>query len=224
MVNYLEVDLSVSGRDVRPLFARGSCQKLNQLSRRSLPIAGINGGYADGLCRSVSLVKTGGNLLVTNARSRGSFAIIDGSPVISRIAAGMGWPSAQNALGGGPILAMESQPTNSEQWHREGLSNPAFLGPNPRTRVGYARKKVYLGTVDGRRPTALGFSMSQLAQYVTDLGLESALNLDGGGSTTLWIRGKPNDGIINYPSGGGTNENSSRPGIRPVRSGIFVFP
>ena len=54
--------------------------------------------------------------------------------------------------------------------------------------------------IDGRQSgKADGLTIPQMAQLAKYLGLVDAINLDGGGSSTLWVKGK---GVINTPSGG----------------------
>jgi len=76
---------------------------------------------------------------------------------------------------------------------------------HPRTAIGLDETgtKLTILTIDGRRPgTALGMTGPEIAQEMLRLGCTNALNLDGGGSTTLVMR-DPADGdekIINHPS------------------------
>lgn len=59
---------------------------------------------------------------------------------------------------------------------------------------------VVLLTVDGRSAgNADGMSIPELAYLIKILGGHDALNLDGGGSTTLWLKGAPENGVLNYP-------------------------
>ena len=51
--------------------------------------------------------------------------------------------------------------------------------------------------VDGRSKEAQGMSTMELAQLMKQLNCQNAINLDGGGSTTLWLAGK---GVLNHPS------------------------
>ena len=77
----------------------------------------------------------------------------------------------------------------------------AFDGVNPRSMIGVtADRTVYMVVVDGRKSgTADGLTIPQMAALAKYLGLVDAINLDGGGSSTLWVQGK---GVINSPSGG----------------------
>ncbi|OGV68143.1 MAG: hypothetical protein A2498_14800 [Lentisphaerae bacterium RIFOXYC12_FULL_60_16] len=79
------------------------------------------------------------------------------------------------------------------------LTNPAVTNRAPRTAVGLAGSRVWLVVVDGRRPAvAAGMSHHELAGFMQGLGCTDALNLDGGGSSTLWYEGE----VRNLPSGG----------------------
>lgn len=82
----------------------------------------------------------------------------------------------------------------------EVLTNPEAEDPrHPRTLVGYNDKEIVLVTVDGRQPGwSVGMRFHEMALLMQRLGCTDALNLDGGGSTTVWVRG----GVRNRPSGG----------------------
>lgn len=76
-------------------------------------------------------------------------------------------------------------------------------GPNaprhPRTAIGYNDAQIMLVMVDGRQPGwSIGMTLPELACLMQELGCTDALNLDGGGSTTAWVRGK----VVNRPSDG----------------------
>ena len=77
---------------------------------------------------------------------------------------------------------------------------------HPRTAIGYSRdsEEVFLLVADGRSTTSKGLTLVQLARRLRDLGAEDALNLDGGGSSTLVapgprgavaVRNRPSDGV-----------------------------
>lgn len=72
--------------------------------------------------------------------------------------------------------------------------------PHPRTAVGLSqdRHQLLLLVADGRRESVPGLTLPELAALMTELGACTALNLDGGGSSALWVR----DRIVNRPSDG----------------------
>jgi len=67
--------------------------------------------------------------------------------------------------------------------------------------------------VDGRKSTSVGMTLYQFAKYMRSLGAVYAMNLDGGGSATMWIKGM---GVVSDPS------DSS--GERPVTNALVVLP
>ena len=89
---------------------------------------------------------------------------------------------------------------------------------HPRTVIGRDGKgMVYMFVVDGRFPgQADGMSISELATVARLLGLRDALNLDGGGSSTLWT---DKTGIINFPY---DNRKFDHAGARKVPNIVIV--
>lgn len=75
-------------------------------------------------------------------------------------------------------------------------------------------------TVDGRSEgNAAGVSIPELAFLIRILGGKEAINLDGGGSTTLWLKGAPENGVLNYPS---DNKLFDHAGERSVSNIFYV--
>lgn len=71
---------------------------------------------------------------------------------------------------------------------------------HPRTAIGYNGSQTMVVTVDGRQAGwSVGMTYQELALLMQQLGCTDALNLDGGGSTTAWVRGQ----VVNRPSDGG---------------------
>lgn len=73
--------------------------------------------------------------------------------------------------------------------------------PHPRTAVGLSadRATMYLVVADGRKEGVPGMTLPQLAEFmVVELGACTAMNLDGGGSSAMWV----GDRIVNRPSDG----------------------
>ena len=85
---------------------------------------------------------------------------------------------------------------------------------HPRTAIGFkdGGQTLLLVTADGRQDPVLGVSLRRLARFMADLGAETALNLDGGGSTTMvarplgeekvTVRNSPSDGCERYDPNG----------------------
>lgn len=94
------------------------------------------------------------------------------------------------AVGGRPILLQGG----------EIVPDDTTTAPrHPRTAVGFSDTEMLLVTVDGRQPGwSVGMRLHTLATLMQELGCSDAINIDGGGSTTAWVRGE----IVNRPSDG----------------------
>jgi hypothetical protein len=94
-------------------------------------------------------------------------------------------------------------------------SKEGFFGRNPRSVLGIRKKRLYLVTVDGRNNKAAGMSIDELTLLMHWLKMDDAINLDGGGSTTLWVKKYPYGGVVNHPSDNGTwlHTNAYKPGM-----------
>jgi exopolysaccharide biosynthesis protein len=75
-----------------------------------------------------------------------------------------------------------------------------------------ARGRILLATIDGRAVDSLGLSIAESAAVASALGMRDAVNLDGGGSTTMVVDGV----VINHPS--------DATGERPVGDAVLVLP
>jgi hypothetical protein len=120
------------------------------------------------------------------------------------------WAQATMAVGGGPWLVRNGEILIDapQQGFQTGFSDRR----HPRTAVGVtAQGRLLLVTVDGRQPMSGGMTLYELAQLMKQLGATDAINLDGGGSTTLAVRGGL---VLNSPSEGKQ---------RPVANAVVVY-
>jgi len=122
------------------------------------------------------------------------------------------WHAAPDAVGGAGLLVSRGQLV--KDWAVEKLRVGFATERHPRTMIGTdGGGRIWLVTVDGRRPqVSLGMSFAELQDVARGLGLVDALNLDGGGSTTMVVKGA----VVNHPSDAG--------GPRRVSDAILVFP
>ena len=70
--------------------------------------------------------------------------------------------------------------------------------------------------VDGRTKQSEGMTLDELAATLHWLGCRDALNLDGGGSTTLYLREYPHGGIVNHPSDNGRFDHEGERGVSNI--------
>jgi len=103
----------------------------------------------------------------------------------------------REAVGGGPRLVRNA--AVSVEHLRERFSNGFATKRHPRSGLGIRGGTVVMVAVDGRQPGySEGMTLYELAQLFVELGCTEAMNLDGGGSTTMVVRNR----VINSPSGG----------------------
>ena len=106
------------------------------------------------------------------------------------------WERASQIVGGAGLLVREREPL--ADWDVERFRDGFTTERHPRTMIGVDEDGiVWLATVDGRQiGTSVGMTFAELQNLARLLGLRHALNLDGGGSTTMVIRGR----VVNGPS------------------------
>jgi len=105
------------------------------------------------------------------------------------------WRAADDVVNGAGLLVRDGKAVG--EWVEERLAE-SFLGRHPRTIIGADRAgDVWLVTVDGRQPGySLGMTLLETQRLALSLGLVEALNLDGGGSTTMVV----GSDVVNRPS------------------------
>jgi exopolysaccharide biosynthesis protein len=79
---------------------------------------------------------------------------------------------------------------------------------------------VIILTVDGRSNQSYGLTLFEVQKVMLWLGCEKALNFDGGGSTTMYIRGKSCTGVVNMPS---DNKKFDHEGERKVSNALMIL-
>ena len=133
------------------------------------------------------------------------------------------------SVGATPILVHEGR-----RWVADDGSG-FVAGRHPRTIVGWNAAETLLVTVDGRQPGySIGLSLPDAAELLRSLGATEAVNLDGGGSTTLAagpvVLNRPSDRMVKR-AGKQQIVHDSRPGDgvvgsveRPVASGLAIVP
>ena len=121
------------------------------------------------------------------------------------------WAGVQSAVGGGPRLLVDGQ--IAIDWAAEGFEAGFADSLNPRTAAGTSRdgRRLYLVTVDGRQAFSKGISLTGMAELLKRYGAWNAINLDGGGSTTLAAAGL----TVSSPGDDGSE--------RPVADMLLVY-
>jgi exopolysaccharide biosynthesis protein len=186
-------------------------------------IAAINGGFFDVKNGgSVDLIKIDGIGLAPNRingnrvdHQKGALLFNNGTLSIAKWDGSSDW---ENKLPGdimvaGPMLmyhnVMEPLDTAS-----------AFIKTrNPRTGVAVTRNRILLITIDGRNENAAGVTIVEMAKIVKWLNAQDGINVDGGGSTTMWVKGSTPNNVVNYPT---DNKKWDHEGARKVANVVLV--
>ncbi|NWJ50808.1 MAG: phosphodiester glycosidase family protein [Bacteroidetes bacterium] len=223
-INILEVDLSKHKIAFR--YIPDKNVKTSVIADTTKALAAINGGFFNiQKGGSVTYIKVDGMILGSDTASRwkktetlsAALAISKGNKIFMQPALSNGYydaiDSLRNILITGPLLLSNGQ--------KVALPEKLFFTKrHPRTCVAlHSSGKLLLVTVDGRTSEADGMSLFELADYLFTLGCTNAINFDGGGSTTLWIRNKPYNGVVNMPS---DNKRFDHEGERPVSNILIV--
>lgn len=183
-------------------------------------LAAINGSFFD--------VDSGGSV---------TYFEVDDSVISRTRPSGLKWAVPDSLANGAIIISklqeLEIEAAKKEQFYEESrkeefvlISGPLLISSSiaqklpdmkfshnrhPRTCLGITEESLIFITVDGRSEQADGMSLIELQQYMLDLGCTDAINLDGGGSTTMWTK---NQGVVNSPS--------DRSGERPVANVLLL--
>jgi phosphodiester glycosidase len=142
-------------------------------------------------CSESPLDRNGGVVLSTapgTDEAEQLLALTPGTPM--RLHWTLGWPGVFDAVGGDPILLLD------------GAQTPICVScaRQPRTAIGVtATGRILLVVIDGRQPRwSRGATLGELRSTLRDLGAVDALNLDGGGSSEMVVKGE----VVNRPSDG----------------------
>lgn len=189
-------------------------------------LAAINGGFfniKNG--GSVTYIKTGGSITdsdtakkwLSNVNMNGAVFIKQGKELYIDIAVQNdrfdSMTAFEDILVTGPLLVRNKSLTVLP-------GSSLVINKHPRTAIGLRNKrKAVLMTLDGRTGDAVGMNLNELADFMILLRCRDAVNLDGGGSSTMWINGKPFNGVVNMPC---DNKKFDHEGERAVSDILIV--
>ena len=113
----------------------------------------------------------------------------------------------------GPMLLWDGEevPQRDDRTFVTHRHNRTALGLKP-------DGSILLFVADGRfKDQAEGLTLPELEHVMRWMGCINAINLDGGGSSTMYIKG---NGVVNYPS---DNKKHDHEGERPVSNAILIL-
>lgn len=180
-------------------YGRNVTQKTSEMAEENHAILAINGDYY-GAQEKGYVIRNGVIYRDTASAGQedlvlyqdGSLEVIQEDEITAQELLDQG---AQQVLSFGPAL-LENGTISVSQNEEVGKAKAS----NPRTAIGVIDDLHYVFVVsDGRTSESTGLSLYQLADFMKGLGVTTAYNLDGGGSSTMYFNGK----IINNPTTNG---------------------
>ena len=120
-------------------------------------------------------------------------------------------PWAREVVGGHPTILVGGA-------RRDNNGDSLCTARHPRTALGFNadRTKLYLAVIDGRSTTRIGMTCDEMVTLFQGLGATDAVNLDGGGSSAMWLAGT---GVVNNPSDGNQRVVANHLAIRATGTG-----
>ena len=214
-------------------------EKLSRLSATAKSVNGdfgVNAGYWDvRIDKPSTFVKLNGKQISATAdfekeRVDGLVCLGKKKVVIDHCKAGEERTYAKrykNILASGPVLIDEGKQVDHDAYTKGMVDNAGgkpvgafytYTQRHPRTAMGADKKgNVYLIVVDGRSAgNAEGVTIAEFTKICAWLGMRDAINLDGGGSSSMWTA---EEGTVSYPC---RNKKFDHAGERRVSSCMVV--
>jgi len=192
----------------------------SEFAKKKKAVAAINGGYYDR--------DNGGSV---------TYFEVNDSVLNKTRTTDQKWAKPDSLINGAIVILKDSslkiQPVKPDLFYEQSKQELAVLvtGPilllnsalmelpdidmvvarNPRTCLCTTAESLYFVVIDGRRQESAGMSLAEVQSYLQRAGCIDAINLDGGGSSTLWIKEK---GVVNL---------LSDPSERPVANAVLIL-
>lgn len=202
-------------------YSNSDLRKTSSFGKSKNAEAAINGGFFD--------IDNGGSV---------TYLEVNDSVISRNRPSNLKWAKSNSIINGAIIISNEFkiiiQPANSEQFYEQSKQEEAVLitGPllllnseilklpnmdlvnnrHPRTCLCETNESLILITIDGRNKEAEGMSLIETQTFLLHINCINAINLDGGGSTTMWTKEKS---IVNFPS--------DKLGERPVSNVLLII-
>ncbi len=137
------------------------------------------------------VIPEGGYVIVAPLRALRPF--LNAKKVKVDIATKPEWKNVKHIISGGPYLVKNS----NVYVDLSAQKLNAIGGKNPRSAIGYTKDNtLIMVAVDGREHQSVGMTLWQLASFMQSIGCVNAINLDGGGSTVMYVNGQ----VVNNPA------------------------
>ncbi len=146
---------------------------------------------------SANIVEIPENGYVISGPKSMLYGLLDKKDVKLDISTKPEWKGVKHIISGGPYLVKDGEVFVD----MTAQKLQAIGGRNPRSAIGYtSNNNIILVAVDGREGSSIGMTLMELANFMQSIGCVGSINLDGGGSTVMYVNGK----VVNKPqmSGG----------------------
>jgi exopolysaccharide biosynthesis protein len=198
---------------------------VSEFAQEEQALAAMNGGFFDIKNGGpVDLIKVEGIGLAPNQlaghgdrveHQQGALVFDKGALTIAKWDGSPNWESklSGDVMVAGPVLAYKSN-------YNQVDTNSSFVkARHPRTGVAVTKNRILLITIDGRNDNAAGMSLTEMTKIIKWLKALDGINLDGGGSTTMWVKGQTENSVVNYPT---DNKKWDHEGARKVANVVLV--
>jgi exopolysaccharide biosynthesis protein len=202
-------------------YSKTDLKKTSSFGENNNALAAINGSFFD--------VDSGGRVVYLEVNDS----------VISRTRSdSLKWAKPDSLIDGAVIITNDFRilirPARSDQFYEQSRQEASVMvsGPlllldsnkvklpqmefvtkrHPRTCLCTNNESLLFIAIDGRSEEAEGMNLFEVQKFLQDIGCVDAINLDGGGSTTMWVKGK---GVVNSPS--------DKTGERPVSDALIII-
>lgn len=214
-INLFEIDLAKAPKIEIP-YVKSGFLKTSEAAAAKDALVAFNGSFFNTTNGgSTTFFKYDGQIINQTAngftpyRENGAVTIdASGKPnIVQKPSAGWAAVAEPVALAAGPLMILDGKELSQ-------LDIEFNTNRHPRTAVGITGEgKMLVVVVDGRSSQSQGLTIPQLSQLMAALGCTSALNFDGGGSSTAWVKG---EGVVNYPSDNGKFDHEGERGVATV--------
>ena len=198
---------------------KSSLMKTSSIAMNNNAIAAINAGFFNSNGVSATYFEINDTIInkknttnkkfsITDILMNGAIVIKNDSKIVLEYAKSEQFYDSSRqesaVLISGPLLLIDSEILE--------LPDVNFVNNrHPRTCLCETKESIVFITIDGRRLEAKGMSLLEAQSFLMHLGCINAINLDGGGSTSMWIKGK---GVVNFPS--------DKNGERPISNALLI--
>jgi exopolysaccharide biosynthesis protein len=229
-INVINLDLADTTVYIKIAYNDSLLEQVSHFGKAANAIAAVNGNFFNThIGGSVCFLKVDGRVVNrTHDELNGTLFLpsldtaalaINGSRIqIIMKPAGMRWEQKNydfpTIIAAGPLLIRNSRMV---QQRKQKFNETRYS----RTGIGLTKDHHLLViAVDGNVKESAGMTIPEFAKLFKALKCVSALNFDGGGSTTLWVRGGPENGVVNYPT---DNKKYDHYGERKVANAILIM-